>query len=552
MNNQLKMRDLKNQEKTIQASISNMIEMNNLYDDAVVETLDNDSPKNREKVENLRKKMTDEMEEYAQYMCIRADEVIEKAKATGKYFLNHLKNNNEDVKKNDDGDDIVNNRNGIPEDEISEIEKNKNNIDDESDENKTNETDNEINNENQDVIDTPQSDNNTEVIQDKETKTISPEQKKLFMIVGLILACIGITYGISKINVGKKEEKNEVQIANANNAIQLKDIQKDDFENPTNENLTESSDTLDELNNLENNSSMPTSNVDNNISEVNQNTPVSESEPRTKDEKEIDRAIDSLQNPNKYAEQQTTQNMQTQDDDDRGTRRANIGFIKREYNANNKNTKNIDETQNKQSSKLIKRNNPYVITQGNILPAILVTEINTDMPGTILGQIRENIFDSVTGKYLLIPKGSKIYGKYVSQIGHDQTRVAISWVKLILPNGKYLILNDAPATDLMGNSGVKDKVNKHILPLIGKTVLVSLVNIANNLSKNISFGIGGQQFGLNGQVKGDKNQAAPFEKVTSKILNQAVERKPTITVRKGYKINILVNEDLELEPYIYR
>ena len=223
--------------------------------------------------------------------------------------------------------------------------------------------------------------------------------------------------------------------------------------------------------------------------------------------------------------------MQEQDDD-RGTRRASIGFIKREY-SKSKNTKNIVETQNRQSGKLIKRNNPYVITQGNILPAILVTEINTDMPGTILGQIRENIFDSVTGKYLLIPKGSKIYGKYVSQIGHDQTRVAISWVKLILPNGKYLILNDAPATDLMGNSGVKDKVNKHILPLIGKTVLVSLVNIANNLSKNISFGIGGQQFGLNGQVKGDKNQAAPFEKVTSKILNQAVERKATITVRKG-------------------
>ena len=550
MNNQFKMRDLKNKEKTKQASISSILETNNIFDDAIVETFDNDSPQNREKVENLRKKITDDMEEYAQYMCTRADEEIEKAKVTGKYFLSHL-NNNEDVKKNDDVNDIVNNRDEIFEDEISEIEKNEDNIDDESDENKTNETDNEINIKNQDVKDIPQNDNNTEVIQDKETKTISPEQKKLFMIVGLILACIGITYGISKINVGKKEEKNEVQIANANNAIQLKDIQKDDFENPTNENLTESSDTLDELNNLENNSSMPTSNVDNNISEVNQNTPVSESETRTKDEKEIDRAIDSLQNPNKYAEQQTTQNMQVQDDD-RGVRRANIGFIKREYNANNKNTKNIDETQNRQSGKLIKRNNPYVITQGNILPAILVTEINTDMPGTILGQIRENIFDSVTGKYLLIPKGSKIYGKYVSQIGHDQTRVAISWVKLILPNGKYIILNDAPATDLMGNSGTKDKVNKHILPLIGKTVLVSLVNIANNLSKNISFGIGGQQFGLNGQVKGDKNQAAPFEKVTSKILNQAVERKPTITVRKGYKINILVNEDLELEPYIYR
>lgn len=531
------------QEKEKQEMTLNIIKGMNLFDEKIVETIDDDSLQNREQVKNLRQKITSEMEEYAQSMCTRANVEIERAKTIGKYFgTPDLKNDKKNEKKDYDVNNIINN------DELNEIEQNSNENNSELDKNEKNTSEDEENHGNQEIKDASQSDNNTEVIQDKETKTISPEQKKLFIVVGLIVACIGITYGISKINVGKKEEKNEVQIANANNAIQLKDIQKDDFENPTNEDLTESSDTVDELNNLENNSMSTTSNIGNDISEVNQNTSVSSSEPRTKDQQEIDRAIDSLQNPSKYSGQQTTQNMQEQDvDDDKGAR-ANIGFIKREYKS--KNTKNIDETQ--KSSKLIKRNNPYVITQGNILPAILVTEINTDMPGTILGQIRENIFDSVTGKYLLIPKGSKIYGKYVSQIGHDQTRVAISWVKLILPNGKYLILNDAPATDLMGNSGVKDKVNKHILPLIGKTALVSLVNIANNLSKNISFGIGGQQFGLNGQVKGDKNQAAPFEKVTSKILNQAVERKPTITIRKGYKINILVNEDLELEPYIYR
>lgn len=531
------------QEKEKQEMTLNIIKGMNLFDEKIVETIDDDSLQNREQVKNLRRKITSEMEEYAQSMCTRANVEIERAKTIGKYFgTPDLKNDKKNEKKDYDVNNIINN------DELNEIEQNSNENNSELDKNEKNTSEDEENHGNQEIKDASQSDNNTEVIQDKETKTISPEQKKLFIVVGLIVACIGITYGISKINVGKKEEKNEVQIANANNAIQLKDIQKDDFENPTNEDLTESSDTVDELNNLENNSMSTTSNIGNDISEVNQNTSVSSSEPRTKDQQEIDRAIDSLQNPSKYSGQQTTQNMQEQDvDDDKGAR-ANIGFIKREYKS--KNTKNIDETQ--KSSKLIKRNNPYVITQGNILPAILVTEINTDMPGTILGQIRENIFDSVTGKYLLIPKGSKIYGKYVSQIGHDQTRVAISWVKLILPNGKYLILNDAPATDLMGNSGVKDKVNKHILPLIGKTALVSLVNIANNLSKNISFGIGGQQFGLNGQVKGDKNQAAPFEKVTSKILNQAVERKPTITIRKGYKINILVNEDLELEPYIYR
>ena len=531
------------QEKEKQEMTLNIIKGMNLFDEKIVETIDDDSLQNREQVKNLRQKITSEMEEYAQSMCTRANVEIERAKTIGKYFgTPDLKNDKKNEKKDYDVNNIINN------DELNEIEQNSNENNSELDKNEKNTSEDEENHGNQEIKDASQSDNNTEVIQDKETKTISPEQKKLFIVVGLIVACIGITYGISKINVGKKEEKNEVQIANANNAIQLKDIQKDDFENPTNEDLTESSDTVDELNNLENNSMSTTSNIGNDISEVNQNTSVSSSEPRTKDQQEIDRAIDSLQNPSKYSGQQTTQNMQEQDvDDDKGAR-ANIGFIKREYKS--KNTKNIDETQ--KSSKLIKRNNPYVITQGNILPAILVTEINTDMPGTILGQIRENIFDSVTGKYLLIPKGSKIYGKYVSPIGHDQTRVAISWVKLILPNGKYLILNDAPATDLMGNSGVKDKVNKHILPLIGKTALVSLVNIANNLSKNISFGIGGQQFGLNGQVKGDKNQAAPFEKVTSKILNQAVERKPTITIRKGYKINILVNEDLELEPYIYR
>ena len=161
------------------------------------------------------------MEEYAQSMCTRANVEIERAKTIGKYFgTPDLKNDKKNEKKDYDVNNIINN------DELNEIEQNSNENNSELDKNEKNTSEDEENHGNQEIKDASQSDNNTEVIQDKETKTISPEQKKLFIVVGLIVACIGITYGISKINVGKKEEKNEVQIANANNAIQLKIFKK--------------------------------------------------------------------------------------------------------------------------------------------------------------------------------------------------------------------------------------------------------------------------------------------------------------------------------------
>lgn len=224
---------------------------------------------------------------------------------------------------------------------------------------------------------------------------------------------------------------------------------------------------------------------------------------------------------------------------------SSIGY--RSTNERINETENIKLNQNK----VRKQSSKYEIKQGSIIPSILISEINTDLPGTILGQVKTNIYDSVSGKYLLVPKGSKIYGVYSSVIANGQNRVVIVWNKLILPNGDYVDLSNMQGVDLLGNTGIKDKVDNHTLELLGNAVLSSVLNFGNTVAKGISFNFGGKLLDLTGKTRENEkgNETSPFEKSTGKILERAVDRPPTITIRKGTSFNIMVNSDIELVPY---
>ena len=100
---------------------------------------------------------------------------------------------------------------------------------------------------------------------------------------------------------------------------------------------------------------------------------------------------------------------------------------------------------------------PYEVKVGSIIPAVLVTSINSDLPGGIVAQIRENVYDSTTGKHLLLPQGAKIYGIYDSNISYAQNRILIVWQRIVLPNGESIALENMPGVDLSGSAGLRDK-----------------------------------------------------------------------------------------------
>lgn len=269
-----------------------------------------------------------------------------------------------------------------------------------------------------------------------------------------------------------------------------------------------------------------------------------------KDKEELDRAIAELQNDSNVDVVLGRKNAE----DKLAFFRKDVSNDK-DKSENYKTKNNVIENKDKdieinRKNKISSSFNDYIVNQGSLIPAIFLTEVNTDLPGSVLAQVRENIYDSRTGNHLLIPKGSKIYGRYESNISKGQTRVFLVWDKLSLPNGKYIELTEFHTTDNLGNSGVKDKTDNHTWSLIGNAILSSVLNLGDTLANGVSFNVAGVNIGLNGQSKENK-EGSPFKEVTSNLVKKEVERQPTITIRRGFKFNIIVNGDLELEKYKY-
>lgn len=189
---------------------------------------------------------------------------------------------------------------------------------------------------------------------------------------------------------------------------------------------------------------------------------------------------------------------------------------------------------------------PYELKAGSILPATLITGINSDLPGQIVAQLRENVYDTVTGNHLLIPQGTRLIGEYDSKIAFGQERVLVVWTRLIMPNGDSVSLEGMPGTDLSGYAGVSGAVNNHYGKLITGVVLGSVIGagaqvaVGGQGAPNVppSFG----QMAVSGAAQ-SINQSA--QQHTSKVLNL----QPTIEVAPGGKINVFVTKDMILKPF---
>ena len=182
---------------------------------------------------------------------------------------------------------------------------------------------------------------------------------------------------------------------------------------------------------------------------------------------------------------------------------------------------------------------PYLLSAGSVIAASLITGLNSDLPGMVIAQVSEPVYDSPTGRTLLIPQGARLIGKYDSVVAYGQKRALIVWQRIIMPDGASLTLDNLPASDLSGYAGLADKVDRHSWQLL-KTVAISTI-----------FGVGSElQFtGQGGLVQairqsGQQNSSHAADQLTSKTL----DIQPTITVRPGVPVRLLVERDLVLDP----
>ena len=191
---------------------------------------------------------------------------------------------------------------------------------------------------------------------------------------------------------------------------------------------------------------------------------------------------------------------------------------------------------------LIPPASPYEIQAGTVIPGALVTGINSDLPGQIMGVVTQNVFDSVTGKYLLIPQGSRLLGRYSSVVGNGENRVLIAWQRLILPNGNSIVLDAMPGTGQEGQSGLHDKVDYHFKKLAEAAALSTAIAYGGNLAINPN------STSTNQDVVGNTiSQNA--SRIGQRIINRQLDVQPTITIRPGWPFQVLANVDMILKPY---
>jgi len=184
---------------------------------------------------------------------------------------------------------------------------------------------------------------------------------------------------------------------------------------------------------------------------------------------------------------------------------------------------------------------PYQVMAGGVIAASLITGINSDLPGLVVAQVTENVYDTVTGRALLIPQGSRLIGTYDSVVAFGQSRALVVWRRIVVPDGASIEIDNLPATDAAGYAGLEDEVDRHTFTLLKGVALSTLLGVGTQLS------IGSDQSDLVRAIRQStqQNAATAGRRITEKNLNI----QPTITVRPGFPLRVIVHKDLVLKPY---
>ena len=183
---------------------------------------------------------------------------------------------------------------------------------------------------------------------------------------------------------------------------------------------------------------------------------------------------------------------------------------------------------------------PYVLQAGAVIPAALITGIRSDLPGQITAQVTEHIYDSPTGRILLVPQGTRIIGQYDNKVQFGQRRVLLVWNRLIMPNGRSIVLERQPGADSHGYAGLEDGVDYHWWDLAKAAGLSTLLSVGAELAVNDEDRL------LSAIRDGGQNT---INDAGQQIIRRQLNVAPTLTIRPGFPVRIVVTRDLVLEPY---
>lgn len=190
----------------------------------------------------------------------------------------------------------------------------------------------------------------------------------------------------------------------------------------------------------------------------------------------------------------------------------------------------------------------FELKRGSVIPATLITGLNSDLPGRVSAQVSQNVYDSATGYRLLIPQGAKLFGRYDSKVSFGQERVLVVWTDLIFPNGSTLQIGGMAGTDAEGYGGFRDKVDRHLWRTFGSAALIALIGTGIDVAMPQSSTLATQDTASDAARR---NFAETFGRAAEQTISKNLNVQPTIRVRPGYKFNVLVDQDM-IFPGTYR
>jgi type IV secretion system protein VirB10 len=193
---------------------------------------------------------------------------------------------------------------------------------------------------------------------------------------------------------------------------------------------------------------------------------------------------------------------------------------------------------------------PYELRAGFVVPATLISGINSELPGQIVAQVSQDVYDTPTGKWKLIPQGSRLVGQYSSEVGYGQSRVLVAWQRIVFPDGKALDIGAMPGADGAGYAGFNDKVNNHYMRIFGSALLMSAITAGATVSQNCAQNSSNASGGLSTNCELSQALGQQLGTTTAQLIQKNLSIAPTLEIRPGYRFNVIVTKDMTFtKPY---
>lgn len=183
---------------------------------------------------------------------------------------------------------------------------------------------------------------------------------------------------------------------------------------------------------------------------------------------------------------------------------------------------------------------PWQLMAGTVIPATLLTGVNSDLPGQVIAQVTNPVYDTVSGETVLVPQGARVIGRYDSVIAFGQSRALLVWTRIIMPDGRSIRIDNLAGVDARGYAGLEDKVDYHSWRLLQGVALSTLLGVGSELASDDEGDIARA---LRRSAQTGANQAG------QDIVRRNLDVQPTITIRPGWRLGIIVNKDIVLKPY---